>query len=104
RDPGPPPTPDATTGRRIATRLALRRPPAGGRRVRHHFFLAGRLQPGIDTCLPRATLSAPGGVSLVMVEPPPMVPPAPSVTGATSTQLLPTCTSASITVRCLLAP
>ena len=56
------------------------------------------------TCLPRATLSAPAGVLLVMVEPPPTVPPAPIVTGATSTQLLPTCTSASITVRCLLAP
>jgi hypothetical protein len=32
------------------------------------------------------------------------VPPAPMVTGATSTQLLPMWTSASITVRCLLAP
>ena len=56
------------------------------------------------TCLPRATLSAPGGVLLVMVLPPPTVPPAPMVTGATSTQLLPMCTSASSTVRCLLAP
>ena len=39
-----------------------------------------------------------------MVEPAPTVPPRPMVTGATSTQLLPTCTSSSITVRCLLAP
>ena len=38
-------------------------------------------------CLPRATLSAPGSVLLVMVEPPPTVPPAPMVTGATNTQL-----------------
>ena len=66
--------------------------------------LAGRLQLAMTTCLPRATLSAPGGVCLVMVEPPPTVPPAPRVTGATRTQLLPTWTSASITVRCLLAP
>ena len=33
-----------------------------------------------------------------------VVAPSPSVTGATSTQLLPTCTSAPITVRCLFAP
>ena len=33
------------------------------------------------TCLPRATLKAPAGVSLVMVEPPPTVPPCPIVTG-----------------------
>ena len=44
----------------------------------------------------RATVSWPAGASLVMVEPPPMVAPSPTVTGATSTQLLPTCTSAPI--------
>jgi diguanylate cyclase (GGDEF)-like protein/PAS domain S-box-containing protein len=44
------------------------------------------------------------GVLLLIVEPPPMVAPSPMVTGATSTQLLPMCTSAPITVRCLLAP
>jgi hypothetical protein len=64
----------------------------------------GRFQFDRLACRPRATDSTPGSVSCVMVEPAPMVPPLPMRTGATSTQLLPTCTSSSITVRCLLAP
>src|SRR6218665_1957511 len=55
-------------------------------------------------CFARPNLRAPAAVLLVMVLPAPPVPPAPMVTGATSTQLLPMCASASITVRCLLAP
>ena len=47
------------------------------------------IQFGMLTWRPRATVSASGAVSLVKVEPPPTVPPAPMVTGATSTQLLP---------------
>ena len=66
--------------------------------------LAGRCQLAMLICLARDTVKALAAVLLVKVEPPPTVPPAPKVMGATSTQLLPTCTSASITVRCLFAP
>src|SRR5207248_1324195 len=73
-----------------------------GRAASRYFgALTGRFQPASDTCLPRATVSWPAGAFFAIVEPPPMVAPSPSVTGATSTQLLPTCTSAPITVRCL---
>ena len=46
-----------------------------------------------DWLAARATVRAPAGAFLVTVLPPPTVPPAPMVTGATSTQLLPTWTS-----------
>jgi hypothetical protein len=58
----------------------------------HHFALGvfcGRFQLAMLTCLPRATLKAPGSVFFEIVEPPPTVPPAPIVTGAINTQLLP---------------
>jgi len=64
----------------------------------------GRCQLAMLTCLPRAMLNASGGVLFVIVELAPTVPPRPIVTGATSTLLLPMCTSSSITVRCLAAP
>src|SRR5256885_16356304 len=48
--------------------------------------LTGRFQLVMLTCLPRDTVSTPGSVLLVTVEPPPTVPPAPMVTGATSTR------------------
>src|SRR4051812_42120718 len=69
-----------------------------------HFFFCGRFQFGMLACRARATVSAPGSVFLFTTEPAPTVPPLATVTGATSTQLLPTCTSASITVRLLFAP
>src|SRR5665811_1609445 len=47
--------------------------------------LSGRFQFAMLTCLARASLKAPGVVSLVSVEPPPTVPPAPMVSGAIST-------------------
>jgi hypothetical protein len=49
-------------------------------------------------------VSWPAGASAAIVEPPPIVAPAPTVTGATSTTLLPMCASAPIVVRCLFAP
>src|SRR6218665_2150988 len=64
----------------------------------------GGHQTGRLVWLSGLPLSAPAALLLVMVLPAPTVPPAPMVTGATSTQLLPMCASASITVRCLLAP
>ena len=67
-------------------------------------FFCGRFQLEICNCLARSITRVPGGESLVTVEPPPTVLARPMVTGATSTQLLPMCTSSSITVRCLLAP
>ena len=64
----------------------------------------GRFQVGRLACRARATVSCPAGASRPMVEPAPIVAPSPIVTGATSTQLLPTCTSAPIVVRCLFTP
>ena len=81
-----------------ARRGDLFRPPG------HIADFLGRCQSGTVTGLPRTTDSAPAGVSRVITDPAPTVPPAPRVTGAASTQLLPTCASSSITVRCLLAP
>ena len=40
-------------------------------------FFCGSAQLATLTCLPRATLKAPGSVLLLMVEPPPTVRPAP---------------------------
>ena len=52
-------------------------------------------------CLARLRVSPPFGVSLVMVEPAPMVVPAPTVTGATSWVSEPMKASSPMTVRCL---
>ena len=62
------------------------RPLEGAKRLRVASFF-GRCRLAILTCCRAAP--APGSVLLVMVLPPPTVPPAPMVTGATSAQLLP---------------
>jgi hypothetical protein len=53
------------------------------------FAFTGRDQFARLVCRARATVNCPAGAGLLIVEPPPMVAPAPMVTGATSTQLLP---------------
>src|SRR6187549_2884940 len=54
------------------------------RERRHLGFFFGRRQPEIVTCFERSSVSSPAGVSFVIVEPAPMVAPAPTSTGATS--------------------
>src|SRR5258706_11934256 len=69
-----------------------------------YFFLTGRCQPGMDTCLARDRVSSPAGASLVSVVPAPSVAPRPTRTGATSCVSEPMKTSSSMMVRCLFAP
>jgi hypothetical protein len=76
---------------------------SGGRRAQRLTF-TGRFQPRSVVCRARAIVSSPAGAAFAIVEPPPIVAPAPISTGATRTQLLPMCASAPIVVRCLLAP
>jgi hypothetical protein len=64
----------------------------------------GRFQPLMVVCLALLTVKAPAGALFVIVEPAPMVAPACTVTGATSSVLDPMNTSSSIVVWCLLAP
>src|SRR5690606_26627587 len=79
-------------------RRPTNRPPA------YHRFFCGRFQPSILRCLPRPTARVWAGTSWVMVDPAPVVAPAPRFSGATSELLEPMNTSSPITVRCLLAP
>ncbi len=76
----------------------------GGQTIYFAFFLAGRFQPGNDTCFARDKVSEPAGASLVIVLPAPIVAPRPIVTGATSCVSEPMNASSSMTVRCLFAP
>ena len=64
----------------------------------------GRRQVSIVSWRARATVSFPAGTECVTVEPAPMVAPAPTTMGATSTLLEPVCTSSPIVVRFLRAP
>src|SRR5690606_27231845 len=79
-------------------RRPTNRPPA------YHRFFCGRFQPSILRCLPRPTARVWAGTSWVMVDPAPVVAPAPRFSGATNELLEPMNTSSPITVRCLLAP
>jgi hypothetical protein len=67
------------------------------------YFFRG-FQCGSDTCFARATVSCPGGVLLLMVDPAPMYEPLAIVTGATSVASEPMNESSSITVRFLFVP
>src|SRR6185436_14911451 len=69
-----------------------------------YFFFSGRFQPSIVTCLARASVSLPSGASLVMVEPAPVLAPAPILTGATSIEPEPMKALSPISVRHLFAP
>ena len=60
--------------------------------------------PGIVTCFDRSSVSSPAGASFVIVEPAPIVAPAPTSTGATSMTPEPMNALSPMTVRCLLAP
>ena len=66
--------------------------------------LSGRFQPSIVTCFERSSVSRSSGVSLVIVEPAPIVAPAPTFTGATSIVPEPMNAPAPISVRHLLTP
>src|SRR3569832_2230856 len=68
------------------------------------FFFTGRLQPLRACCGTRLKVSSPAGASLLMVEPAPMVAPAPTVTGAINCVSAPKKASSSMTVWNLLAP
>src|SRR3569623_2053704 len=61
-------------------------------------FFTGRFQPLRVCCGVRLKVSSPAGASLLMVEPAPMVAPAPTVTGAINCVSEPMKTSSSMTV------
>ena len=67
-------------------------------------FFLGRCQPATVTCFERASVSSPAGAFFVIVEPAPIVAPAPISTGATSIAPEPMNALSPITVRCLFAP
>src|SRR5690606_24703323 len=72
--------------------------------VERYFFFCGRCQPGTVVCRPRSRVSSPGGASLVIVDPAPIVASAPTSTGATSMTPEPMNARSPITVRCFAAP
>ena len=59
-------------------------------KVKHQVFcLTGRFHSGTNVCLLLDTVSERGGASFVRVVPAPTVAPTPTLTGATSSQLVP---------------
>jgi hypothetical protein len=67
-------------------------------------FFTGRFHPSILNCFARESVNISGGVSLVMVEPAPIVEPRATLTGAINWVSEPTKTSSSMMVWYLLAP
>lgn len=67
-------------------------------------FFCGAFQPSIVICLDLSTVNALAGAGFDIVEPAPIVAPAPIFTGATSSTPEPMKAPSPIVVRCLLAP